>query len=371
VIGAGPAGLAVAAALKQAGVDALVVDRGTAVGSSWRGHYDRLHLHTSRRLSKLPGLDIPREYGTWVSRDHVISYLEAYAQHHALRIQLGVAVDRIDRIDDGWRLATSAGPIDAARLVIATGYNHTPLLPAWPGRDTFRGELIHASRYRNPEPYRGRDVLVVGAGNTGAEIAVDLVEGGAAKVRLSFRTPPNVLRRSLGGVPSQAIAIVLRRLPTKVVDPVVTFVQRLAVGDLSRYGLPPAPVGPYTQIVEDGRIPILDVGFIDAVKRGQVEVVKAVERFDGDQVVLADGTRVAADAVIAATGYVRGLEAMVGHLGLLDRRGLPVVHGAETHASAPGLYFIGYTNPVSGNFREVGIDARKIARALGRAAKAA
>jgi putative flavoprotein involved in K+ transport len=371
VIGAGPAGLAVGAALKDLGVSSLLVDRNRAVGDSWRAHYDRLHLHTTRAFSALPGMAIPREYGQWVSRDDVVRYLEAYARHHALPVRLGVGVEGIAREGNAWRVSTSDGALKAERVVVATGYNHTPFLPEWPGRAQFSGELIHASKYKNAGPFRGRDVLVVGAGNTGAEIAVDLVEGGARRVRLSIRTPPNIILRSVGGVPSQAIAIVLRNLPTGVVDPFVSVIQRLTIGDLSKYGLPPAPRGVYSQVVNDAQIPILDVGLIEMVKSGKVEVVKAVERFEGGEVVLADGARVAAEVVIAATGYQRGLEKLVGHLGVLDARGLPIVHGEVTHAKAPGLHFIGYTNPVSGNLRELAIDARRIARACKRAQAAA
>ena len=90
--------------------------------------------------------------------------------------------------------------------------------PSTPGRDGFEGELTHASKYRNPEPYRGRDVLVVGGGNTASEIAVDLVEGGARRVRLAVRTPPNIVRREVGPTPNQVMAVVLRRLPPRVVD---------------------------------------------------------------------------------------------------------------------------------------------------------
>jgi putative flavoprotein involved in K+ transport len=364
VIGAGPAGLAAAAALQRAGVAPLLVDRADRVGASWRAHYDRLHLHTTRAFSGLPGLPIPRAYGRWVARDDVARYLEDYAAHHRLRLQLGTTVDGLARVDGGWRITTSAGPLDAAHAVVATGYNHTPFLPDWPGRAQFSGELLHASRYKNPLPYRGRDVLVVGAGNTGAEIAVDLVEGGAARVRLSIRTPPNIVLRELGGVPTQVISIALRPLPTRMVDPIVATLQRLTIGDLSRWGLPKSPRGAFTSVLRDGQIPILDVGLVAMVKSGRVEVVPAVERFSGADVVLADGAQLSPSVVIAATGYRRGLEALVGHLELLDERGLPVVHGPVTHPSAPDLYFIGYTNPVSGNLRELGIDARRIARAV-------
>jgi putative flavoprotein involved in K+ transport len=363
VIGAGPAGLAMGGALKEVGVEALLLDRAERVGSSWRGHYERLHLHTMRRFSGLPGLPIPRAYGQWVGRDDVARYLEDYAAHHRLRIQLGTAVESLRRTDGKWRIGTANGSVETRRVVVATGYNHTPLLPDWPGRDSFVGELIHASRYRNAAPYRGRDVLVVGAGNTGAEIAVDLVEGGAARVRLAIRTPPNIVLRQLGGVPTQVMSILMRSLPTAAVDRFVALLQRLTIGDLSRFGLPPAPRGVFTSVIRDGQIPIIDVGLIELVKKGRVEIVKAVKRLDGGEVVLVDGARISPTLVIAATGYRRGLERLVGHLQLLDERGLPIVHGPVTHSSAPGLYFIGYTNPVSGNLRELGIDARRIARA--------
>src|SRR5258706_2634713 len=193
VVGAGPGGLAAAAALGAAGVPALVVDRAAAVGASWREHYERLHLHTERALSGLPGLAIPRAYGKWVARAHVVDYLEAYAAHHQLALRLSTPVERIEREGDRWRIDTPAERFAARGCVIATGYNHAPFLPDWPGRDQFAGELLHSSRYRNPRPYHGRDVLVVGAGNSGAEIAVDLIEGGAARVRVAIRTPPNIV----------------------------------------------------------------------------------------------------------------------------------------------------------------------------------
>lgn len=371
VVGAGPAGLAVAAELGRRGVDAVVVDRAEAVGSSWRGHYDRLRLHTVRWLSSLPGLRLPRRYGSWVRRDDVVEYLEAYARHFRLDLLLGTTVTRLSPTADGWRVETATGDLLADAVVVATGYNHTPGWPDWPGRDGFRGELLHACRYRNGAPYAGRDVLVVGAGNSGAEIAVDLVEHGAARVRLSIRTPPHVLLRSVGGLPTTAVSVATRYVPSAVIDPVVAALQRLTVGDLSAHGMPRPPVGVYRRVRTEHAIPILDVGLVDAVKRGSVEVVAAVERFDGSDVVLTDGSRITPDVVVAATGYRRGLEPLVGHLGVLRPDGTPVVHGARSAPQAPGLYFTGYTNPISGMFRELGIDARRIARALARTATTA
>jgi putative flavoprotein involved in K+ transport len=240
-------------------------------------------------------------------------------------------------------------------------------MPDYPGRDGFEGELLHASQYRNAEPYRGRDVLVVGSGNTGAEIAVDLVEGGARRVRLAVRTPPNIVRRQVGGTPNQVLAVALRRMPPRFVDGLVRQVQRFVVGDLSAYGLPRPERGVYTRVIEDDVIPIIDVGLIDCVKKRQVEIVGALLGFEGADVVLAGRERIRPEAVIVATGYRRGLERLVGGLGVLDERGKPVVNGARTPPGAPGLYFTGYTNPISGMFRELNIDARRIARAIARA----
>jgi putative flavoprotein involved in K+ transport len=374
VIGAGPAGLAAAAVLGRKGVETVVIDRAAAVGASWRGHYDRLHLHTVRWMSGLPGLRIPRSQGRWVHRDGVIEYLERYADHHELDLMLSTEVEGLTRSADGsgWTLDLGAGESLFARsVVVATGYNNAPLMPDFPGREGFTGSLVHASSYRNAEPYRGRDVLVVGSGNTGAEIAVDLVEGCAGRVRLAVRTPPNIVRRQLLGTPNQVLAVGMRRLPPRFVDGVVRVVQRVAIGDLSRYGLPRPARGAYTRVIEDDVIPIIDVGLLSLVKSGDVEIVGALLGFEGDDVILAGHSREQPDVVIVATGYRRGLEALVGGLGLLDERGKPVVHGARTHPSAPGLYFTGYTNPISGMFRELGIDARRIARAVARRRAAA
>ncbi|MCK1823528.1 NAD(P)/FAD-dependent oxidoreductase [Streptomyces sp. XM83C] len=366
VIGGGPGGLAAAHALRERGLRAVVLEKADRVGASWRRHYDRLHLHTTRRLSALPGLPMPRRFGRWVSRDDVVRYLEKYAEHHELEIVTGVEVSRVDRSPDGtgWLLHASGGrQLSGAAVVVATGHNHTPRVPDWPGRDGFTGEFLHASAYRNAKPYEGRDVLVVGVGNTGAEIAVDLVEGGAARVRLAVRTAPHIVRRSTAGWAAQYTGILVRRLPVPLVDRLARPVARLSVPDLSAHGLPRPDTGLYSRVTE-GAIPVQDVGLIDAVRAGRVEIVAAVDSFDGGEVVLADGKRIEPDAVIAATGYVRALEGLVGHLGVLDGRGRPVVHGARSPKDAPGLYFQGFTNPISGMFREMALDAVKIAKAI-------
>lgn len=368
VIGGGPGGLAVAAMLRRRGARAVVLEKSGAVGASWRGHYDRLRLHTTRRGSALPGLKMPRSFGRWVARADMVRYLETYAEHHRLEIVTGVEVTRIEPAPDGtgWLLhATGGRELTGRAVVVATGYNHTPQMPSWPGIESYEGELLHASAYRNAGPYAGKDVLVVGVGNTGAEIAVDLAEGGAARVRLAVRTAPHIVRRSTAGWPAQRTGILVRRLPAWSVNIAAAGMARLSVPDLSSYGLPRPDTGLYTR-VRQGAIPVQDVGLINAVRAGRVEPVAAVESFDQNKVVLADGTRITPEAVIAATGYNRALEPLVGPLGILTPAGRPRAHGPHTPPQAPGLYFTGFTNPISGMLRELARDAHHIARALTR-----
>jgi putative flavoprotein involved in K+ transport len=284
-------------------------------------------------------------------------------------VRTGVEVRRVDRTRDGWRLETSAGPFEAWAVVVATGYNRIPIQPSWPGREQFPGEITLGAYYKNPAPYRGRDVLVVGMGNTGAEISADLVEGGAGKVWISYRTPPNLTVRD-GPIPPPLVGILLRlfRASTKFGDRLMAFGQRMdGLDDLSEYGLPPAPRGMVTQMVRDDAIPVIDVGMIPFLKQRRIVPVPAIKRFEGKEVVLVDDRRVTPDAVIACLGYTRGLEPLVGHLGVLNERGRPIAYGGAATPNAPRMYFVGYKNNISGMFREFGYEAKQIARALRRA----
>lgn len=364
VIGAGPGGLAAAGALLKTGIRPLVLEASDSVGASWRGHYDRLHLHTVRWLSGLPGLPIPRSYGPWVSRRDFVSYLEEYTHRFQIEVRTGTRVERLDRGPDSWRLSTGGDPVMAGSVVVATGANRVPNFPEWPGRKSFTGTFLHCAGYRNGEEFRGLDVLVVGSGNSGAEIAVDLVESGAKRVWIAVRTPPNIQRRSVLGLPTQVIGVVASRLPGPAIDRISLAMQRAAVGSLEEYGLQAPFRGVHARVVEDGHIPLIDVGFIETLKRRRLTVVAGLAGFDGSEVVLEGGRRLTVDAVIAATGYARGLEELVGHLGVLGPGGRPKVNGAQALPGLPGLFFIGFTNPLGGNLREMAIDARRIAATL-------
>jgi cation diffusion facilitator CzcD-associated flavoprotein CzcO len=349
IVGAGPAGLAAAAALERRGIRPLVLERADAVAASWRGRYDRLRLNSSRWTSQLPGARYARGTGVFPPRDEVVRYLEDYAR--ALDVRLGTTVERIDRDGDGWRLRTSTGDVAARHVIVATGYDHTPHIPAWPGREAYSGRLLHGADYRSPGAFRDADVLVVGSGCSGMEIAYDLATGGARRVRLAVRTSPNILLRT-------PIGPVLGRLVLKLgderADKIMRAAQRRTVGDLEPYGLPIPAEGMASRLRRLGVAPaIIDKETVQAIKDRRFEIVAGVERLDATGVGLADGSRIEPDAVIAATGYRTALEPMVGHLGVLDERGNPRVRSGE---AAAGLRFVGYI-PRPGQIGRMGGEA--------------
>jgi len=361
VIGAGPAGLAAAAELGRLGVGATVLEQASAVGASWRGRYDRLRLNSSRWFSNLPGQRHPRMGGAFPSRDQMVSYLEDYARDRALDVRVNTRVERVERDGDGWALRTSAGELQAEQIVVSSGYAHTPYIPDWPGR--FDGQLLHAAEYRNADAFRDGDVLVVGPGCSGMEIAYDLVEGGAGRVRLAVRTPPNILIRSPIG---PLLARGMMKLGPRRADKIMPLVRRIEVGDLSEYGLPAPEEGIFTRLMRLGVAPaIVDKAVIEAIKERRIEIVGGVESLDGSGVVLSDGARVEPDAVIAATGYRCGLEPVVGHLGVLDEQGVPQPPNGDE--AAPGLRFIGYLPGPA----HIGLMAREATYAAERIAAAA
>jgi putative flavoprotein involved in K+ transport len=366
VVGAGAAGLAVGATLRRRGITALLLEREDRVATSWERRYESLRLNTPRLLSSLPGHRIPRRYGRWPARLDVVEYLRDYQRRFDLPVQFGVEVSRIDHNDGGWVVRGSDGDHRARCVVVTTGHDNHPVTPPWPGRDDFPGELIHSSQYREPSPFRGRHVLVVSAANSGSEIAYELVRNGAASVRVAMRTPPNVLPRENMGLPLMYTGLPFDPWPDAVGDAITQLAQRRIYGDLSAYGLPRSPYGVQTQSRRRHRSVLVDAGFVDALKAGELQLVGAVEGFEGPEVLLADGARLRPDVVIAATGYRSNLPELVGHLGVLDQHGWPSVKQGRDHPQAPGLFFSGYWASMSGQLSHMRRDAHRIARAISR-----
>jgi hypothetical protein len=363
VVGAGPAGLAAAAELGRRGIPAEIIERSDAVASAWRLRYDRLRLNTCRWYSVLPDERFPRGTPVFPVRDEFIRYLESFVKRRDLSIRFGIQVDRIDRCNEGLRLTTSAGDLTARHVIVATGHQHTPLMPEWPGLEQYRGHLLHSAEYRNPGQFRDADVLVVGAGSSAMDIAHDLARGGAARVHVSVRSQPHMLMRSSGPVPSHLLSLIFPLMPIRVADFVATLVRRCTVGDLSPWGLTEPREGLCTWMQRTGRPPsVVDGMVVEAIKAGRLEIVANVSSVTADGVRLADGAALRADAIIAATGYSTGLEPIVGHLGVLDARGIPLAFGGP--AVMPGLRFTGYVPNISNLSRDAHSVAEQVSREL-------
>jgi len=362
--GGGAAGLVTAAELGRRGIGSVVLERGADVGTSWASRYDSLRLNTPRLTSTLPRYRMPRRYGRFPKRDDIVEYLRDYARVLDLDVRTETELRRVEPNGAGWRAETSDGVIEASSVVIATGHDRRPIIPEWPGRESFGGELIHAADYREPSPFRDRDVLVVSAANTGSEIAYELSQNGAVRVRSAMRRPPSVVRRELLGFPISYAGPALDPFPDAVGDAAALVTQWVMFGALKPHGIGRDPVGLQTKVRREHGSPIVDAGFIDALKAGQIELVAAVAGFDGDDVLLADGKRIRPEAVIVATGYSAGLEPLVEHLGVLDVRGYPAVERGCDNPAAPGLFFIGYWSSMSGQLCHMPKDARRIARAI-------
>jgi indole-3-pyruvate monooxygenase len=363
IIGADPAGLAVGACLKRADIPFFLLEQSDKVGASWHGHYDRLHIHTNKATSNLPYLPFPQNYPRYPSRRQMIDYLELYAEKFQLERVFGQRVTAARRINGLWEVQTQDKTYQSVNLVVATGYNRKPNIPTWPGQRSFRGTMLHSSEYRNGVPFKNRKVLIVGFGNSGGEIALDVCEHGAQQPAISVRSPVNVLPRDLFGIPVVAIGIYQSMLPPSVADALNAPLLRLIIGDLSRYGLRKLPLGPMTQIQQKGRIPLIDIGTVKLIRKGRIDVYPGVRSFTESGVVFTDGREREFDAVILATGYRPYIHDFLrGVSPVHDDHGTPLFSGEET--PIPGLYFCGFYVAPTGMLREVNLESRRISSSI-------
>jgi cation diffusion facilitator CzcD-associated flavoprotein CzcO len=362
VVGAGPAGLAAAWAIRRAGADPLVVEKAGTVAAAWRARHDHLQLNTHRMFSHQPGARIPRRYGPFPARDDYVAYLERYAA--GMRIRFGTVVCRIDGAGPGWELSVGQGSISTAHVVVATGPDAEPVVPSWPGMAGFPGTLMHAGRFRNTGDMAGRGVLVVGPGNSGVDLLNHLVRSDAAEMWLSARSGMNIVPLRLAGIPLHPVSVAGRRLPRRVQDANVRLMQRLAFGDLSGLGYPRSELGAFSRIAAEGVTVAVDDGFVRAIKAGRVTMKPGLDRFEGPNARFTDGSACAPDVVICATGYRPALARMVGHLVTLDDNGMPPFTGPARSARHPGLWFFGLDRSIYGNMHVHRPQARRLAQMI-------
>ena len=356
VVGAGPAGLATSQQLRARAVPHRVLERGAAVGHTWANLYDSLTLHTGKHMSSLPGMPFPHSAPLFVPRREFLEYLRRYALAFDLPVETGHAVERVIRTDGSWTVRTSRGEYAAGVLVVATGIVANPRIPALPGRHWFGGRVVHSVEYRRPDPYRGRRVLVVGVGNSGAEIGSEIARAGG-KVTIAVRSGANVVPLTLAGLPIQYVSYWVRKLPRTIQEGAVGLVRLLT--ELRR-GKPVLPRPAYSPL---DAIPVIGFHLVDAICEGLIDVRAGVAELTAEGARFTDGTAGRFDDVILATGFSAAL-APLGGLVQLDPRGFARRRDRVVSLDQPDLYFVGHNYDATGGLYNINRDARRAARLI-------
>ena len=341
IIGAGPAGLAVAGRLRKEGLEFEILEQTNKIASKWHHHYDRLLLHTVKSLSSLPHQDFPPDYPQYIPRQQLVAYYENYAEHFDIKPHFNCEVTAVLKKNDLWQIkCVNEKTFEAQNVIIATGLNRIPNVPNWKGKDNFEGEILHATSYKNPLKFKGKKVLVVGMGNTGAEIALDLAEA-KIDVGISVRSEIVVIPRDFLGRPIQLSAQKLAKLPFRLGDIIGALVQRITFGNIEKYGLPVSKTHPRILIQEKGRTPIIDLGTIAKIKKGEIKIFKDVLEFLEHSIRFADNKVEDFDVVILATGYYSAINKFLENTdSVLNNAGEPTNKIGK--GEQKGLYFIGY-----------------------------
>jgi indole-3-pyruvate monooxygenase len=360
VIGASISGLASAACLQKQNIEYIIIERNEQIASPWLNHYERLHLHTSKRFSHLPykkfGKNIPR----YPSRQQVLDYLKDYQNEFNIFPAFNLEALSVNRVEDGWMTETKQGQIHSKYIVMATGPYDQPNPIHFKGMASFEGRILHSADYKTGKDFRGQKVLVVGFGNSACEIAIDLTEQGAA-VSMSVRSEVNIVPRDVLGIPVLELSLLLSRLSPRIADTLSAPLLNGLVGGLGGLGLEKKPYGPLEQIRRDGKVPVLDIGTLDLIRKGEVKIRKEIDFIEGKYIYFKNDLRESFDAIVAGIGF--------------SREGLKIVHveprrladllnstGKQKYFGESGLYFCGYWISPTGQIREIALDAQRIAR---------
>ncbi|XP_062188749.1 probable indole-3-pyruvate monooxygenase YUCCA9 [Phragmites australis] len=368
VVGAGPAGLSVAACLRERGVPSVVLDRADCVASLWqRRTYDRLRLHLPRHFCELPGMSFPDDYPEYPTKRQFVDYLEAYAARSGVEPRFNQAVTsaRYDAAAGLWRVRAEdvvsgeATEYIGRWLVVATGENAERIVPEFEGAEDFGGPVSHVSEYKSGEAFSGKRVLVVGCGNSGMEVCLDLCDHNALP-SMVVRDSVHVLPREMIGVATFSVAVfLLRFLPLWLVDRILVLLARLFLGNLEKLGIRRPSGGPLELKNTRGRTPVLDIGALARIRSGDIKVVPGIKRFFHGGAELVDGRRVAAEAVILATGYHSNVPQWLKGSDFFTQEGYPRAPFPDGWKGQSGLYSVGFTRRgLSG----VSSDAVKVAQ---------
>ena len=361
IIGGGAAGLSTAAALANRGIRSTILEQDDCIGGSWARRYQCLKLHTIRRYSGLAHYSIPKDRPQYLSKDEYADYLKEYVETLGLNISFDEHVDAVQKIPgspDGmdWEVMTNRGSRRARVIIIATGHYAEPSIPSLEGIEGFTGKVIHSSQYTTGAEYSGQNALVIGLGNSGAEIAADLSVHCTTSVSVRT-TPPIVTREMFKIIPVQLFGIALTWIGMpRVIDRIGAVLRRISIGDLTLYGLGQAAWGPFT-----ARKPaVIDAGFVKQLKQGHIMVRPEIARFNSTGVIYVDGSKEAIDVVVAATGFRTGLEKILKVPGVIDDIGQPKFRsGCPTSSS--GLYFVGFDETIRGHLFEINRESKHLA----------
>jgi len=356
VVGAGPAGLATSRELGRLHVRHRVLERGDTVGYTWANLYDSLTLHTGKHMSGLPGLPLPRSAPLFVPRREFWEYLRRYAQAFDLPIETRCQAERITRADGGWVVTTNGATLAADTLVVATGIVANPRIPRFPGQERFAGRIGHSVEYRRPDGYADRRVLVVGVGNSGAEIASEIARAGG-EVTIAVRSGANVVPLTLAGVPIQYLAYWVRKLPRGVQERIVGLIRVLT--ELRR-GPPVLPRPGHSPL---DAIPVIGFHLVDAIAAGLIAVRSGVAELTVEGARFTDGSAGRFDDIILATGF----GAAVGPLGSLigvDEKGFARRRDRVVSLDQPGLFFVGHNYDATGGLYNISRDAELASRLI-------
>ena len=370
IIGGSAAGLAVAACLARKHISYLILEKNDHIAGNWRRHYDRLHLNTEKWTSHLPYLPFPESAELYLSRDEFVRYMESYAATFRIAPVFNQKVDSVTRADGKWIVKSAGKQWSAEHVIIATGNNRRPVLPSWPGMQSYRGEVIHSSVYKNGYHFKGKQVLVVGFGSSACEIAICLHEYGAFP-SMSVKGGVNIVPRNAGGSMVRRLlhklAFISHQFP-ELVDKLVDPKLKKRYAFLKTFGLKQLPYGPNVQIVRHKKVPVLDIGTMSLIREGVIKIYPGISAFNSSGVQFSDGQFAPFDAVILATGFHPDLsDFLIDYKKVTDDTGRPLTSGRES--ALAGLYFCGFTVSPYGMLNQIGREARKIAALIAKRKK--